>query len=110
MDLPVWNVYYHNSNKDQIIPYNVFEHGGIRKDIYNAVKQEKNKEEFAEILRKSLMYYYWSRAEWEVIIGPLFSGHKTKEIKVDVFDQVFINWDLFVDYTWNNRKNIVYRE
>lgn len=110
MGLPVWNVYYHNPNKDQIIPYNVFAHGGIRKDIYNAVKQEKNKEEFAEILRKSLMYYYWSRAEWEVIISPWCGGRNTKKIKVDVFDQVLMNWDLFLDYTWNNRKDIVYRE
>ena len=93
-----------------IEPHNVFDHGGIRKDIAKAVKQRKNKEEFAEILRSSLMYYYWSKAEWEVIISPWCGGFNTKDIKVDVFEQVMLNWDLFLEYTWNERKNITYEE
>jgi len=83
---------------------------GIRKDIAKAVKQRKSKEQFAEILRSSLMYYYWSKAEWEVIISPWCGGMNTKDIKVDVFEQVMLNWDLFLEYAWNERKNIVYEE
>ena len=110
MGQPVWNVYHHNSNKSVIEPHNVFAHSGIRKDIAKAVKQRKSKEQFAEILRSSLMYYYWSKAEWEVIISPWCGGMNTKDIKVDVFEQVMLNWDLFLEYAWNETKNIVYEE
>lgn len=110
MNKPIWNVYYHDRNTSQIVSYNVFNHGGIRKDIHQAVKKGKTKEEFADILRDSLMYYYWSKAEWEIVIYPWCGGQNTKEIKVDVFDQVMMNWDLFLEYAWNKRKDIVYQE
>ena len=29
-----------------------------------------------------------------------------EEIKVDVAWQIMNNWDVFVDYTWNNRKKL----
>lgn len=29
-----------------------------------------------------------------------------KEKKIDVFEQIDINWDRFVDYVWNNIKDI----
>lgn len=42
--------------------------------------------------------------EWEVVIGPWCGDRGTKEIKVDVYMQVMNNWDIFVDYVWNEGK------
>ena len=81
-------------------------HGGIRADIVKATKHCKTKEEFADKLRSSLMYYYWSKCEWEIIVGPWCGGRDTKEIKIDVFDQVMYNWEHFLEYVWNERKRI----
>lgn len=42
--------------------------------------------------------------QWEVVIGPWCGDRGTKEIKVDVYMQVMNNWDIFVDYVWNEGK------
>lgn len=52
------------------------------------------------------MYYFWSKCEWEVLISPWVGGNDDEEIKVDVAWQIMNNWDVFVDYTWNNRKKL----
>lgn len=52
------------------------------------------------------MYYYWAKCEWEVIISPWIAQHNDNEIKVDVYWQVMNNWDIFLDYVWNNKKKL----
>ncbi len=74
-------------------------------DIEKAFKKCKTKEEFAEALRHSLMYYFWSKCEWEVLISPWFGSRNTKDIKVDVYWQIKNNWEIFVDYVWNSREH-----
>ena len=98
-----WYVYYHSINAQAIKTYNIFNHCGFVKDIEKYFKKYKNKDEFAEKLKSSLMYYFWSKAEWEVLISPWCGGRNTKEIKIDVYDQVMNNWDVFVDYVWNSK-------
>ncbi len=98
-----WYVYYHNVNSQVIKTYNIFNHCGFVQDIEKYFKKYKNKEEFAKKLKSSLMYYFWSKAEWEVLIYPWCGGRNTKEIKIDVYDQVMNNWDIFVDYVWNSK-------
>lgn len=53
---------------------------------------------------------YWSKCEWEIILSPWPPRDGEQDIKVDVYDQIKINWDHFVDYVWNERKNIKYEE
>ena len=55
-----WNVYYHDSNAKKIIQWNIFKHGSFRKEVYELLKSDLNKDDFIEQLRKSLMYYFWS--------------------------------------------------
>lgn len=95
-----WIVYRHNVNADKIEPWNVFDHGGFAKDIETAFSRYKHKEDFAKEIKSSLMYYYWSKAEWEVVVAPWCGGRNAKEIKIDVYDQVMNNWEQFIDYTW----------
>ena len=92
MENLVWKAYYHSMSGHEIRPFNIFEHGRFREEV------------FAEELRRSLFYYYGSKCEWEVVIGPWCGDRGTKEIKVDVYMQVMNNWDIFVDYVWNEGK------
>ncbi len=96
-----WNVVYHNVNGEEIEVHNIFDHGGVMKDIEKAVKKCDTREAFAEEMRRTLMYYYWSKAEWEVIVSPWCGGRNTKDIKIDVYWQVKMNWERFIDYLWN---------
>lgn len=101
-----WYVYYHDSNAKKIIKWNVFEHGTFKNEINKLLKEKVNKEEFAERLKRELMYYFWSRCEYEIILSP-WTG-EGDDIKIDIYDQIAMNWDKFVDYVWlysHARKN-----
>lgn len=100
----VWNVYYHDINESKIRTFNVFDHSGFTKSVADAAKKHKDKNEFTEKLRRELFYYFGSKCGWEVLISPWVGGRNTKPRKVDVYGQVMLNWDVFVDYVWEHRK------
>lgn len=127
-----WYVYCHDFNGRKIKSFNVFAHGRFREDVEKDLKKYKNKEEFAERLRRNLSYYFWSKAEWEVVITSWvphitmseldrLNAEREKNIKeynrepyslyvnpdvgekIDVYDQVMNNWDVFLDIVWNSK-------
>lgn len=141
-----WDVYYFNINKQKIETFNIIDHWSFCEYTKKAAKKLKTKEEFAEQLRRELMYYFWSKCEWELIIeitenNRIFlipwvgcrnpeevkidvtedenlnwikfaEEHTAKQIygnkaKIDVYDQVMFIWDEFLDYMWDNRKEIL---
>jgi hypothetical protein len=90
-------------------------------------RKKLSKEEFADRLKREVMYYFWSKYEYETVVTTfpphITSGeldkaiverdHRLKEygrcrssiqitpeeyIKIDIYDQVRLNWDVFVDY------------
>ena len=73
-------------------------------DLQKHYKKQKTKEAFAEALRRSLIYYFWSKCVWEVLISPWCGSKKNEAIKVDVYWQVMNNWDHFLDYVWNAKR------
>ena len=100
----VWNVFVGNFNLRRIEVYNIFDHSSFRKDCAKNAKKFKNdKASFAEGVRGDLMYYFWSKCEWEIILSRWPSHDDDREEKVDVYTQVAINWDQFIDYLWENR-------
>ena len=99
-----WNVFYHDFNKQKIVVFNIFEHWRFNDDVKKSLKKFDNKEEFAERLKRDLLYYFWSKCEYEIVITSWCGGRNTKDIKIDVYDQVMNNWDIFVDYVWSNKK------
>lgn len=127
-----WNVYCNDFNGKKIKIFNIFKHSRFCEDVEKHFKKYKDKEEFAEHLKHSLMYYYWSKCEWEVVITEWVPHITTEELnrlnaerektlkeygrepyslyinpdvaaKIDVYDQVVNNWDVFLDYVWNSK-------
>lgn len=98
-----WNVFYYNINKKKIDTFNIFEHRSFLEYVKKA-KELKTKEEFKKQLRSELMYYFWAKAEWEVLITPWVGGDREKcAVKIDVYEQVMSNWDVFVDYVFYSK-------
>ena len=97
-----WNVFYHNVNSQKIETFNIFKHGAFFEYVSNHLNKCKTKEEFAEKLKSELHYYFWSKAEYELIISPWCGGRYTDDIKVDIYTQVMNNWSIFLDYVWQN--------
>lgn len=99
-----WNVYVYDMNKRKIRLHNVFDHWRFNDEVQKMLADKKlTEEKFKTDLRSSLVYYYWSKAEWEVILTP-FSSNPSDEKKIDVYDQVMNNWDIFCNYVWSFRK------
>jgi len=89
---------------------------------------------FAEQVRLALLYYFWGKYEYESIITtfPSYVGGKEidrlseaketalnegrkfyresvnleTEVKIDVYDQVIMNFDKFINYLWDNKDKI----
>lgn len=98
-----WNVFYYDINKHEITTFNIFNHGRFNEDVQKNLKMTKDKNEFARKLKYDLMYYFWCKAEYEVIVSPWCDSINTESVKVDIYTQVMNNFDIFVDYVWSNK-------
>lgn len=127
----VWNVFIERN--DKIIIHNIFDHVRFMNDLVQ-IKKYTDFEKFEKEVDLSLMYFYWSKCEWEVVVTsfpPYISNEELESLskerseaienygrfirtyvnletaeKVDVYKQVRMNWKPFINYLWNNRKLI----
>lgn len=105
-----WYVYLEDINKRIIITYNVFNHYSFYEDLKKIMKKYKTIEDFSKELKRICMYYFWSKCEYEIILTCWPKWDKFKEEKIDVYSQLNLNWDKFVNYIWENKKEILKNE
>ena len=77
--------------------------GGSEENANLLNKTNISREDFEKELKNILKYYFWSKAEWEVLIRAWCGSNGDEEIKIDVWDQIKWNWDRFVEYLWEMR-------
>lgn len=99
----VWNVYTYDINRRKMEVYNIFNHYTFKEYVDKWLKECETKEELAEHLKSELRYYFGFKCEWEILISP-WIGNKECEEKIDVRDQVMLNFDVFVDYVWSYKE------
>ena len=99
MILIEWYVYHHDSNAQKIIKWNVFTHRIFKEEVTELLKRNLPKDEFAEELKNKLLYSFWSRCEYEIILSS-WVGY-ADNLKIDIYDQITMNWNSFVNYVWN---------
>lgn len=126
-------VYRHDINKRKIVEFNIFDHWRFQEIVKKDLKKYKTREEFAEKLKGHLMYYFWSKYEYEVVISSFPVHIKKEELnrindefkadtekhghepygmwvcpdvgsKIDIYNQVMLNFEVFVDYVWSNKR------
>ena len=100
-----WKVFYHNFNARRIEEYNVLNDGFVNglMERLPKKKSEVTYEVFKENLRSELMYKYWFKYEWKVVLSE-FSPRKNgeEERKVDIYQQVMLNFEIFCKYAYDN--------
>lgn len=104
-----WNVYYENWNAREIQIRNIFDHYSFVKDCAKDLRKLKDDKEAAEErIRRNLLYYFWSKCEHEVLITA-WVNPRNEDIdrKVDIYEQVYINWHVFFEYLWEHRKDVM---
>lgn len=101
----IWNVLYWNTNKNKIDNYNIF-NNDFKNDLYKKIKTKKitNYNELKEYVKSWAMYYYWSKTECEMAIGPLWPN-KLEDLdkfeKIDMYRQIEMNLDRIIEYIIN---------
>lgn len=119
-----WNVFYENPNVG-IETWNVFRHASFCNEVETMLAEEVDKKKFEKRLHSSVMYYFWSKSEYEVIVAPwpCYISRVESQIiknnelpryrqvinvegsdKFSIYDQIELNWDIFVDYCWRNKE------
>lgn len=99
-----WYVYLEDVNRKKIVKYNVFKHYNFCQDLKDIISKLKNKNELSEKVRRIALYYFWSKCEYEILITTWIGRKDFKDEKVDVYDQLQLNWNAFIDYIWKNKK------
>lgn len=100
----VWNVFRENVNANKIEVWNIFRHAGFLVSCRKIFKELGNdREKSEEKIKRELQYYFWCKCEHEVVISEYPPSHRNVELKVDIYSQVVMNWDIFFDYLWNNQ-------
>ena len=91
-----WTVMYYNCNAKRFELYDVLKY---KEDFIKKLKKKvTSKEEFAQKMKSEMMYYFWSKCEWEVIItnkdGSIIMSPWVgpEDITLDVTDREDFNW------------------
>ena len=129
-----WNVYIEDWNTRNIELFNIFRHFSFNKSVKKIMEIKGwERDEFAEKIRGNLQYFFWSKCEYEVVVTswpPYIKRGEYDRIeeemmnrtcenidsfinirpcvtkKVDVYDQVMLNFDIFIDYLWSKRGDV----
>lgn len=109
-----WNVFMEDVNLRRIVYYDVLASEWIQDKFAIALERSKgDKSYFASEAMKILRYQYWGRCEYEIILScwpPMPAPYRFKDRKIDVFEQIWINWDQFIDYVWAHRAEFAKHE
>lgn len=81
--------------------YNIFDHMYLSIEELNRLKFESlDKEAFAARLKSRLRYCFWCKSECELFISDIHEAWRKK--RIDIYDQLMLNYPLLVDYVWSN--------
>ena len=97
-----WYVFKYDSNYQTVKDYNIFNHGRFRQDLEEILKTS-DRNDFEKQLSDTLMYYFWCKAEHEIVIFPWCGVDRINGEKFDIYEQVRMNWKPFVEYVWGFR-------
>lgn len=101
-----WKVKNFDCNRQLIKDYDIFKY---REDEIKKMKKKcATKEEFAKKLRSELMYHFWSRCEYELIIEitdderillkPWAGCRDEEKATIDVTNDMSFDWKGFAKY------------
>ena len=114
-------VYKYDINNNSIYTYNVFDHYRFEEEVLETLHKDLTYDKFSKRLRSIAVYFFWCKTEHEIVITsfpPYINKKEAKRIgkedikyrthvtldcgkKIDIYSQLQLNWDRFVDYVWN---------
>ena len=100
-----WNVFTFDFNSKKLKIYNVLSHTLFVESVEKRAKELYRDNlpdytKFREYVRLELQYYFWSKCEWELVMSPWPPHEDDEGEKIDVYDQVMLNFDQFYKYLY----------
>ena len=93
-----WYVLDWSTNEKKIKPYNILHN--LEENIAREVRAKRiyDKSILKEYLKTEFMHHYWSKSEFEIVVGSLFSEYPKEFEKIDIWKQIEPNLNNIVDY------------
>ena len=102
-----WNVYIEDINSGRIEVYNIFSHSMFRHACLDALSDfSEDREALSKRVRGALQYYFWSKCEWETVVVSLIPTARSVPRKIDVCEQVVLNWEAFLLYLFEHKNEL----
>ena len=89
-------------NRGEVEATNIFDHWKFDEDVQTDLRKCQSKNDFADRFRRNLMYHFWSKCEHETIVSSWPYTEKAA-LKIDIYQQVMLNFEIFCDYVWSKR-------
>lgn len=100
-----WNVMLYSDidGCGKMVAFNIFNSHRFHMDIEELFQQKEMLDEttFSRRVESAAMYTFWSRYEYEIAVGPLFKIDEKICAKVDVYEQLKLNWPHLIRYLYN---------
>lgn len=109
---PEWYVYCENSNAKTIEKFNVFHSYRFMDCCKKAFKKySKDIDKLKKEIESSALYSFWSKCEYEIVLTSWISSNKDfKDVRIDVYEQLMLNWNAFIQYTLDHKAFFLRRD
>lgn len=110
---PEWYVFVSDFNAKRIKTFNVFHSHNFLigcKESFRKYKLPEQYGELVESIKHNAIYSFWCKSEYEIIITELMDRSDFNEMKTDVYQQLMLNWESFVEYTIKHKAYFLRRE
>jgi hypothetical protein len=96
-----WKVFLYDFNNMQPKEYNIFKNANLQKYLSKLYKDCQNdRDKFTQELNRLLLWLFCGRCEYEFIMSSWPPSEKDKKYKLDVYEQLMLNFDRLVEYLW----------
>ena len=100
-----WYVLLKDSESARFKPYNIFDYDAFRISIEELFKKQYPQDRFLLELEHEADYFFRAQIEWEMLFPPMNIAKHSKYnaltwYKIDVYEQLRVNWERFADYMW----------
>lgn len=107
---PEWYVYREDFNTSKITKYNVFNNYNFINGCRKTFKKYKDPLEIEKEIHSWAKYCFWCKCEYEIVLSGIISHKNYEEKKIDVYDQLMMNWNCFYRYVLEHKAFFLRRQ
>lgn len=133
-----WNVIFPDLRTGRLECYDIFKNAWFQSSMQRLLEANYEKERFIKELDRAAIFWFWAKSEYEFmltewpailnvdevkriineygdslsddeIFAKTIKAYPVNTYKVDIYDQLRINWDHFAEYVWMESRKLINR-